>query len=590
MSGIYGFTIELKDGVTKNAKAANDAVFGLSKEMTKLRAQMVKDSEWLRKSEIFIRDKQAKEAVALAAKYDKQMLLHEKQIRKDADAFRRGELALRIQEEKAAADKEVAIEQDAFRRRQRIRAGFARVQSRVNAPTAAPTGGGEGGGFGALALGVIGGATALIAQKVASAITMAASSLVSFAVEARQARADMISVFGALGEMEVSGEQVVNMLDRLSAQFGRTREEMAPSTKAFMAMGIRDIPTLTRSVTAASAAFGLLGETAESEFVNIVARAQQAKEAGIGLILPHSSRNVFAKMGIDIDEVAKKMGTTSKALALGLKSGGVDAQKFTEALEDALTEKGLGALGRFTQNFGQQIKRLKQSFGDAFKNVNIQPITVAMEYLIKLFDQNTVSGAVFSEMITSVFNEVSKDINMILGFFSLMFLRIELAYLKFQDWSNAMKALFEKGDWFTIGQNVVLGFIEGMLSEEPDMLNTIQSRFKIANDMWKMLWGVQSPSKVAAKIGSHVAEGFNVGFEKESDNGAAVGLMSPSSFQSSGFAATAPTNQTNSSSKTEVNVRLDVHLTGSSPHAVAQELTEEAVSLVFERLALANGL
>ena len=446
-------------------------------------------------------------------------------------------------------------------------------------------------GPGALAgLSAVAGPMAVGLVATGAAALYAGKSFLTMGIDAMEARANLVTVFDALGEMESSGTDVVAMLDRLSDKFGRTREEMATSTKAFMSMGIRDIPTLRKSVEAASAAFGLMGETAESEFVSIMARAQQAKEAGIGLILPRSSRNGFAKMGIDLAEVAKKMNMSAKDLSAGLKSGGVDAQQLGDALQTALLAKGAGAIEKLSNRVTPKLAIIKQKFRDMFEGVNIKPIIDGLNNLLGMLDQNTAAGSVFGDMLRKAFNWVSSIVGSLINRFLLLTYDIEIVYLSFSIFYDKMVKLFDEGKWFGMGMNAVKGLIQGVEYMLPDWMKTSGKLSELLLAITNHNLDSHSPSQAMAEIGRNAVLGFTQGYDRESDK-TEVGSMVTGGISPAAFIppSSAPT-QSGGSGTTEVNVHLDVHLSGTSPSAVAQQLTEEAVSLVFERMALAQGL
>ena len=234
-----------------------------------------------------------------------------------------------------------------------------------------------GGGFAALAAGVI-------------------ESGAKMALSATETRARMVSLFDALGEGKVSGVEMVSLLDSLTGKLGATREELAPLAQKFMTMGITDIPKLTEALTAARSAVALVGDEGGAAFTTLEAKIQNAIASHQGLkIAAKAQAATFKEMGLSITDVAKQMGIPAEALAKSLKAGTEDVQKFGDAVQNALIEKGKGPLDQLAGSFSVLRKDFEANISHMFENVDTKPFTEALKSFGTLFDENANSGKVF---------------------------------------------------------------------------------------------------------------------------------------------------------------------------------------------------
>lgn len=232
-----------------------------------------------------------------------------------------------------------------------------------------------------------------------------------FAIASSQAKDQMIQMFDALGEGKITGVQVDDMLDGLSAKLGQTKDAMVPLVQKFAAMGITSQDALEKMTTAALSAKALVGgaESGAQAFEALSKKIQLASETGQGLKIPIKALGQLSEMGLTVDDVAKKMGVSAKALAEQLKGGTANASKFGDAMQSALIEKGAGPLQKMSLGAANLGAMLQQYIGDMFEDMgkDVEPFMLAIKDLFSIFDSKTQpSGEALKSGIGGFFKQV----------------------------------------------------------------------------------------------------------------------------------------------------------------------------------------
>lgn len=486
---------------------------------------------------------------------------------------------------------------------------------------------------------------------------------IDLAISASQAKAQMISMFDALGAGEITGREVDDMLSDMSERLGQTKDSMVPLVQKFAAMGITGKEALERMTTAALSAKALVGgaDSGAQAFETLMKKIQAASAAGTGLKIPLKGLGSLADMGLTVNDVAKKMGVSSEKLAADLKAGTVNADKFGDALQTALIEKGAGPL----EKMGLSLKNLKGMFqqyiGDMFEDMSdaVDPFMAEVKQLFSIFSQSKPSGQAMKAGIGGFFREVFKVLTkvvpmvrhflldmIILGLKAYIAIKPIIAKLKEFAQSERGAALINKalaGLWFvlklvgttilvvvgaialfvgaliaiSVAAYTVVGaivdfvsevgsklyewvasapktasdFIEGLVSGitggATAVYNAVTGLAGGAIDAAKNALGIASPSKVMMQIGTQTGEGFAGGLGDAANDvhGASSGMATAAVKGASEGGGAAPVAAASGGSTT---IQVSVQIDGAGKSAL--EITEEMVSQVFERMALASGL
>ena len=155
------------------------------------------------------------------------------------------------------------------------------------------------------------------------------------------------------------------------------------------------------------------------------------------------------------------------------------------------------------------------------------------------------------------------------------------------------------GDGATIAANFIAGLVDGIKAGYAAAVAAVTGLGDKIKDGIKGVLGIHSPSRVMLELGGHVAGGFAEGIDMGAGRvGAAAGAMGAVANDNAISAAAYTPSQAPASVTSSSSASSDRSLTVTvEPGAIViqgagkgvEELTEEAVSIIFERVALAQG-
>ncbi len=247
-----------------------------------------------------------------------------------------------------------------------------------------------------------------IAGGMAGILVGLAQSGVAFTLESVGAKNAMLAMFDAMGGGNATGAQTEEMIDRVKASTGFLKDELISYTKSLMAMGETDLGQIEGSIKAMSASSAMMGQEGVGAFTALKAKIQEATAAGVGLKLADKQLSKLYATGANVDDVAKKMGISTKALRDQLTAGSVNAEKFGLALEDALIEKGQGPLDIMTSQLPYLKKMLAESIGDMFEDIKkpAGEFLAEVKKLFAIFSQASPTGQALKAGIGAVFGTI----------------------------------------------------------------------------------------------------------------------------------------------------------------------------------------
>lgn len=228
----------------------------------------------------------------------------------------------------------------------------------------------------------------------------------ALALESAGAKTAMLNMFDAMGGGKVKGEEVEGMIDNLKAKTGVLKDELAGFTKTMMAMGETDLGNLESSIHAMASAQAIMGQEGVSAFTALKSKLTEAANAGDKFKLGEKQLAKLYKTGVNVDDIAKKMGTSADKLRKELAAGGVDAKKFGDAIESSLIDKGKGPLDTMTAQLPYLKKMFSESIGDMFEDIDVAPFLGAVKDLFKVFSQASPAGQAMKAGIGGFFKEV----------------------------------------------------------------------------------------------------------------------------------------------------------------------------------------
>lgn len=512
----------------------------------------------------------------------------------------------------------------------------------------------------------------------------------AFAIKASEAKQASLALWNALGEGKVTGEQVDELLDNMREKTGLTKDSLGKLTEQFLRMGVTGTDAL-ESLTLAAASADALAKGGGDAFAKLEGQARAAAETGSKLKIPFKKLESQLKgVGLNIGDLAKQMGVSEQALTAGFKAGTIDAQKFGDALEKAVTEKGAGPLQRMANSVGNLGKLLEEYIGDLFEDLGpaIAPFLAQVRDLFGIFDSKAnPSGRALKEGIEGFFKRVfavaTRLVPMVKHFLLDMIIYGLKAYIALRPLAktvgeffiaikefagqvgtylepiisymkdlltsqyalNALSSMWmvlkvaiaavavvigiailafagivaaaatvsiaifnvigaigsfveqvaeTLNEWvasaYEAASNFIQGLVSGIANGAGMVVDAVKGLANKAVDGFKNALGIHSPSTVMMQLGGHTGEGFAQGIEAKSPDihGAAQGMANSASV---GASTSSTSNISNNNSKS-ISVVVEpgaIVIQGGGSQGTL-ELTEEAISLVWERIALGAGL
>ncbi len=388
----------------------------------------------------------------------------------------------------------------------------------------------------------------------------------------------------AADETEAGAKAISGALDRVSTSTTVGRDRVAGFAKELEAAGLR-------------------GQDLETSLKAVSTAASVGKEAGlVGLFA--SLR--FAGQGVDnlAARVQQKLGPLVERKLLSLDA---------------------------------QFARLKENFGQLFKNVDVTPILKALDKILGLFSQTKVVGyalrqtieALFPTASAKTFGDVAVQVFKQVVIYGLRtvvgLLTLELAYFRIRNaarkafditivrayfdtlkavlgpvvWLiermipglNALAALRdigsgEGGPGFDLGKSVGEGIRDGVYGSEPGVLNAIggMASHMIASFKDKLL--IRSPSKVFEDAAGQVPAGAAKGIDGGAgDVQAAANRMAPKPGGGAGGGATITVNIAEGA--IQIGAGKDAKQTMADLEAGLADVLEKAAQRVGATLAVA---
>lgn len=273
-----------------------------------------------------------------------------------------------------------------------------------------------------------------VVAALAAGLAVLAIAGAAMAIEASTAKAQMVSMFDALGGGKIKGEEVDEMLDGLRETIGITKDAMVPLVKEFMAMGVTGKEALEELTTAALSAKALMGgaESASKAFMDLTKKIQLAADTGQALKIPLKGLGSLADMGLTVDDVAKKMGVSANELSNQLKNGTANAKNFGDALNKALIEKGKGPLEKMGMSLSNIGDMIKEYIGDMFEDMQepVYEFLAAVKDAFAVFSQAQPSGQAMKTGISTVITFILKTATKLVPIMKHFFLDMIIYGLK----------------------------------------------------------------------------------------------------------------------------------------------------------------
>ena len=289
------------------------------------------------------------------------------------------------------------------------------------------------------------------AGGLAAALVEIAEEGVKTALEVNEVNEKLTATFEALGDKPGAGKTTLDFLNKLSTELPQSRDQLALWTKEFQAFGITDLSELRGQIEATASAQAIGGDEGAQAYLKLAEKIRVATEAHTPLKLAAKSLAQLYKAGINVTDIADRMNISTKLLVAGLKAGTIDAEKFGNALEASLAEKGKGPLEAMGNELGTLKEKFKETWDRLFDGIDTSPITDAIKGIIELGNQAEPSGAALHKGITGALQGIITWMGKVLVEGEVLFLTLELFAVTHK------KSLKQVGEAFaTVGDAILM--------------------------------------------------------------------------------------------------------------------------------------
>lgn len=336
---------------------------------------------------------------------------------------------------------------------------------------------------GMAAAGVAIAAVGVAAVALGAALIYSAAKFAIFSSEAKQAS---LSTWDALGGGLIVGAEVDDMLDDLKGSLGVSKDALGEFATSFLKMGINSKEALETLTTAAISAEAVT-KGAGQGFVDLFQRVDAAAQtSGSKIAMPFAKlQKALIGAGLNIGDMAKQMGMSEAAFSDQMSNGGIDAKKFGDAMQTAITQKGVKALDRLANSSANIKKMFEENIGDMFEDLSdiVGPFIGEVKSFFGVFQKDAPSAKAMTAgirgVLTEVFGVLTKVVPIAKHFFLDMVILGLRAYIaakpiaksiqdivdKFQASSAATTALTMLGDGLLVVAGavaIVIGAVVGM--------------------------------------------------------------------------------------------------------------------------------
>lgn len=438
----------------------------------------------------------------------------------------------------------------------------------------------------------------------------------------REWREELLATLGALSDVSDGGPRLLYMIDELSKKIPKSKEQIAEWTKAFLGMGLHG-NELKNSVQAIAGANVLGGSEGANAFREIQQKIQAAREGDDLIKIPKRGQGALSKTGADLKDIAKQMGITSEVLSKRLEGGTQNATEFGEALKKAIIVESKTPLEKAMLGFTVQIEKAWEAINHLFDDVKVDKFLTQMKSLLSIFDDSTEEGQSFKQVLTVLSNALFdvaadaiptiKEALIELSIFVMDtasdVIEMYLAFTHFKkNHSTTFELLIESLGLLKIAFEAIYnpaGAFFDLLSKTVDIAKTLGNALgdSFAQGIQKTGSVVKasgagmgteavtgltdktemhSPSKVMIEKGGFMAKGFSMGMDEALPDVNNSGSKMGSEASNMKFG-----NGKSAGGGISLSVG-EIHISGAGKDA--ETITEEMISLIFERVAMTQGV
>lgn len=428
-------------------------------------------------------------------------------------------------------------------------------------------------------------------------------------IDENQKVTELRNAFAALGSrFGETGDSMLAHFSDLASELPQTREQIAAMAEPLIESGIQG-NKLAQAIRAQSAAMAMLGERGGQAYTTLSGRARET-----GRVFAYARINVslqdILRTGLSVDDMAKKMGMSQKQFNTQMQFGSFNARQFGEALDEAMIQKGakaqasIGTMVSTALAKGQSLIGQLFQYGNKESRSGLDSFGKSLSHFMTLFDQSTASGKMLHDTLHDIFEGVLKKAGTVLTGVRIGFKMLEVVFNEV-----AIKS---------VPLYIAFGKLEKQVKKSPPTLRDFKialagigdaaevagkSLAFVVNMATKLIALRQAQSHVEGNVGKFLGQNMNMNglvnhvLAPHATGGVVTGmhngLATVRAADGEGLASIGrgerivPANDTSKSGGGMTN-HIHIQIAGHEGQSII-ELTEEALDLVFERIALKRG-
>lgn len=299
-----------------------------------------------------------------------------------------------------------------------------------------------------------------IAGGIVGAFAAVTEGAMKMAVEASQAKQQMLSMFDAMGDGKIAGEELDEMLSGLADDIGISKDKLAGITKEFVKMGVTGRDELEKLTKAAISATAIVGEGGAAAFESLIAKIQVAAQTSGSIKIDSKLLKNLKEAGLRVDDLAAGF----PELGGNIKDATVDAKKLGEVMSDSLIKRGEGPLKQLASTWDSIKGRLTQAFGDMFEDLSddVGPFMEEVKSLFDIFQNSKESGKAMKSGIVVFLHEMfglaTKLVPLVKHFLLDMVIYSLKAYIALKPVVKAVREFFASAT----GSALLSGALDGL--------------------------------------------------------------------------------------------------------------------------------
>jgi len=385
----------------------------------------------------------------------------------------------------------------------------------------------------------------------------------ALSLAASEAKNDTLDALEAFLDTADDADKVYNRLTDMTDHIAITQNRGSQLARELSAAGVTNADALTDAIESIGMVESVLGSGAGEKIQSIIEKATAGGKFDV-------NAKALKGTGVQMSAIAQALGITQPQLEAQIKAGTITAEKGIAALTKAISSKFGGAASKQVLDIGFQVARLKDDFMSLFEDVKVDGFLSQLHDVLNVFNQSTISGKALKFIVTETFDRIFKAVEAagpyVKVFFKGLIIMALQAYIALKpllkqfdllgptadgpikmaaamsylaqvigvvvgviaSWVQTGAQIFDwfmgvesylislPGKFYDAGVAIVNGLINGITQGPGLFADALGNMASAGLDKFKSVFGIHSPSKVMAQMGSHLMGGLEQGIDKNS--------------------------------------------------------------------------